>query len=702
MAEGTTATFQCDKGWEPNGAATTSLSCMNHGGHGRWSGAPLRCKKVQCRGASTPPALMYLLRGVDLSDTPHTPSAFKFGAKRIYTCNLAKSVPTRSNGACVVTCHADGSTSGCTPAVCAAACPDLQHTIRRSSNNLAFPHNGASRTTGTSIAFKCNYGYEFAPGSKTSTTCTLDAASNTAAWSATVPTCVKVKCPAPSAAPATMKQTTVVKAVYSFGDRATYTCDPATSYKKRGTTGSCTLQCGGNKLMTPSACDGAKFCEPLCAIPNNLTPDLVIKNAGTGANWRTSKTRHIGTTVTFSCKTSSSVLIAGNHEDIEAPLSANCIAGDGVPEWSTVLPECARDEMGNTQAQQDLDAEVARSQGQANTEESNADQQAASCVSGSNDIAEETAKANTVGDDVNRPPSRPTFIETESGQRLTLDGVMTELHKAPNWHDPTHGGASETTPEETMSEDDDDDAETTDGAARGSAKTSVLDERRWREINTIDDQLARLEKRMAQMLPRALHTEDRLMAFERATGLSEGGHEDHGLYQGYLKENTHQPLPPSKEDVGNNDDKGDKDDENEGTAAWVRRFGDERDEGRQAASSSGNDAEEDATPEAAAFLELLSNAENGHHVGKAQVGSIPGIDFRTGRLTGGRFTAPSARCHGPRWCCKRLWPFRAGRLDVGGCDLRVGRIDLPRLTLPSMRIDFEKIKNGVLSPAYVT
>ena len=41
-------------------------------------------------------------------------------------------------------------------------------------------------------------------------------------------------------------------------------------------------------------------------------------------------------------------------------------------------------------------------------------------------------------------------------------------------------------------------------------------------------------------------------------------------------------------------------------------------------------------------------------------------------------------------------------MDVGGCDLRVGRIDLPRLTLPSMRIDFEKIKNGVLSPAYVT
>jgi hypothetical protein len=265
-----------------------------------------------------------------------------------------------------------------------------------------------------------------------------------------------------------------------------------------------------------------------------------------------------------------------------------------------------------------------------------------------------------------------------------------------------------------MSEDDDDDAETTDGAARGSAKTSVLVDRRWREINTIDDQLARLEKRMAQMLPRALHTEDRLMAFERATGLSEGGHEDHGLYQGYLKENTHQPLPPSKEDVGNNDEKGewdDKDDEDEGTAALVRRFGDERDEGRQAASNSGEDAEKDATPEAAAFLELLSNAENGHHVGKAKVGSIPGIDFRTGRLTGGRFTAPSARCHGPRWCCAEAprcgWrgcsgSLRAGRLSVGGCDLRVGRIDLPRLTLPSMRIDFEKIKNGVLSPAYVT
>ena len=480
-------------------------------------------------------------------------------------------------------------------------------------------------------------------------------------------------------------------------------------------------------LLPPSCASPPELSSSRCPLPDNLTPGLTIKTTGTGANWRVSQTRHIGTTVTFSCGASGSVLIAGNHEDIEAPLSANCIAGAGVPEWSTAWPECARDEMGNTQAQRDLDAAVGSAQDQSDTEGSKADAEAAGCVSGSSDIAKETAKANTVGGDVNHPPARPTFIETESGQRLTLDGVMAELHKAPNWHDPIHGGASETTREETMGEDDDDDddAEATDGAAHGSAKTSVLIDRRWKEISTIDDQLARLEKRMAQMLPRALHTEDRLMAFERAAGLSEGKHEDHGLYQGYLKENTHQP--PSKEDVGNKynkDDKDDKDDEDgedEGTAAWVRRFGNERDESRQAASSSGEDAEEDATPEAAAFLELLSNAENGHHVGKAQVGSIPGIDFRTGSLTGGRWVKPSARCNGPRWCCvegPRLprvscgWRGcsssggRLGRVGHGralpDCSLRVGRIDLPRMTLPSMRVDFNKLKNGVLSPAYVT
>ena len=438
--------------------------------------------------------------------------------------------------------------------MCAAACPDLQHTIRRSSNNLAFPHNGASRTTGTSIAFKCNYGYEFAPGSKMSTTCTLDAASNTAAWSATVPTCVKVKCPAPSAAPATMKQTTVVKAVYSFGDRATYTCDPATSYKKRGTTGSCTLQCGGNKLMTPSACDGAKFCEPLCAIPNNLTPDLVIKNAGTGANWRASKTRHIGTTVTFSCKTSSSVLIAGNHEDIEAPLSANCITGAGVPKWSTSWPECAQDEMGNTQAQQDLDAEVERSQGQANTEESNADQQAASCAGDSSDIAKETAKANAVGGDVNHPPANPNFIETDSGQRLTLDGVMAELHKAPEHLFTRSSMPAQAAPSPTTAKTNDADSAAAPGSCEAERAEVVALRTRTADL---EQRLKRMDHLLTALLPSLLGTEERLNTIIQHTSKNgrdgdavDDDHDEHSRHEEEEEDAHHLKSDHSKGDSG--------------------------------------------------------------------------------------------------------------------------------------------------------
>ncbi|XP_035660825.1 E-selectin-like [Branchiostoma floridae] len=185
------ATFTCNPGYKLFG--TSTRTCQSDG---TWSGKPPTCKIVQC--TSLKPPTNGIMRGANSYQ-----GVTYFTCVRGYTPVGVKSIR----------CQEDGTWSDRVPTCQAIKC-----------TKLTSPANGAvtgSNSYGDVATFTCNPGYKLV-GTSTRT-CQSDGT-----WSGGSPTCTAVQC-----TKRTPPKNGAVTGSNSYGDVATFTCNPG--YKLVGT-----------------------------------------------------------------------------------------------------------------------------------------------------------------------------------------------------------------------------------------------------------------------------------------------------------------------------------------------------------------------------------------------------------------------------------------------------------------------------------
>ncbi|XP_066300403.1 CUB and sushi domain-containing protein 3-like [Branchiostoma lanceolatum] len=238
---GDVATFTCNSGYNMVGGSTRTCQTDL-----TWSGSSPTCTAVQC------PALTAPTNGA-------VGGTNSYGDVATFTCDTGYGLA----GASTRTCQADTTWSGTSPTCTVGQCPAL-----------ASPTNGAvsgSNSLGDVATFTCNSGYNMAGGS--TRTCQTDLT-----WSGSSPTCTAVQCPA-----LTAPTNGAVSGTNSYGDVATFTCDPG-----YGLVGASTRTCQADTTWSGIS--------PTCTVGQCPAPTSPTNGGVTGSN-------NFGDTITFSCDT---------------------------------------------------------------------------------------------------------------------------------------------------------------------------------------------------------------------------------------------------------------------------------------------------------------------------------------------------------------------------------------------------------------
>ncbi|XP_066271289.1 sushi, von Willebrand factor type A, EGF and pentraxin domain-containing protein 1-like [Branchiostoma lanceolatum] len=246
-------TFTCDTGYVRNGAA--SVTCQ---ANGLWTAPVPTCPPVQC------PLLTAPNNG---ARTP-TNGATAYQDVVTFTCNSGYVL----NGATTRTCQADGTWSNTAPTCTPRQCPALG----APTNGARTPTTGARNYQDT-ITFTCDPGYT--RNGAASVTCQADGT-----WTALVPTCAPIQCPALGAP--TNGARTPTTGGRSFQNVITFTCD--TGYVLNG---AASVTCQADTTWTaPVPTCARRQCQALLAPANGARTPL------TGSNFYQN-------VITFTCDT---------------------------------------------------------------------------------------------------------------------------------------------------------------------------------------------------------------------------------------------------------------------------------------------------------------------------------------------------------------------------------------------------------------
>ncbi|NXC31521.1 C4BPA protein, partial [Campylorhamphus procurvoides] len=197
---GMAASFTCDKGFTLIGESTIYCT-MGPNHNGTWSNPAPECKEVRCENPDVKNA-----RRLSGFGTEHT-----YKDTVTFECNSGY----RMKGSNLVTCEANNSWTPPLPKCDEILCGAPPHFPFA---NLPTPV-GASSKFGTKLTYKCNPGYEAAPGKSSVLTC-----QENDTWSAAEPDfCVRQRCSPPD-----VKHGNVTgnNQTFPFETVVTFTCDP--------------------------------------------------------------------------------------------------------------------------------------------------------------------------------------------------------------------------------------------------------------------------------------------------------------------------------------------------------------------------------------------------------------------------------------------------------------------------------------------